>query len=86
MSVFSHLFLRLTLRLMLRVRNYKKEDFHMADKAKKIIRFIATGVIVTGVVGLFVSGGSEADISNAVKIGTMIASIISSVVLNVVKK
>lgn len=63
-----------------------EEDFHMSDKTKKIVRFVATGVTIAGIVGLFVSGGTEADVSNAVKIGTMIAAILGSIVTNVVKK
>lgn len=54
----------------------------MSDKTKRIVRFISTGVTIAGVVGLFVSGGTEADVSNAVKIGTMVAAIIGSLVTN----
>lgn len=69
-----------------RIEHSLEEDFRMSDKTKKIIRFISTGVTVAGVVGLFVSGGTEADVSNAVRIGTMIASIIGSLVAQVVRK
>lgn len=63
-----------------KIESLSKEDFHMSDKTKKIVRFVSTGVTICGVVGLFVSGGTEVDVSNAVKIGTMIASIIGSIV------
>lgn len=63
-----------------KIEPLSKEDFRMSDKTKKIVRFVSTGVTICGVVGLFVSGGTEADVSNAVKIGTMIASIIGSLV------
>lgn len=56
-----------------------KED-KMSDKVKKVVRAVSTAITIAGVVGLFVSGGSETDVSNAVKIGTMIASIIGSIV------
>lgn len=52
----------------------------MSDKTKKIVKAVSTGVTICGVVGLFVSGGTDADISNAVKVGTMIAAIIGSLV------
>lgn len=52
----------------------------MSDKTKKIVRAVSTGVTVCGVVGLFVSGGTDIDVSNAVKLGTMIASILGSII------
>lgn len=52
----------------------------MSEKTKKIVRAISTGVTVCGVVGLFVSGASEADVGNAIKVGTMIAAIIGSII------
>lgn len=56
-----------------------KEDL-MSDKTKKIVRATSTAITVIGVVGLFISGSTEADVSAAVKVGTMIASIIGSIV------
>lgn len=52
----------------------------MSEKTKKIVRAVSTGVTVCGVVGLFISGASDTDVSNAVKVGTMIASIIGSII------
>lgn len=52
----------------------------MSDKTKKIVRATSTGVTIVGVVGLFVSGASEAEVSSIVKVGTMIASIIGSLI------
>lgn len=58
---------------------YAKEDL-MSDKTKRIIRFTSVGVAVAGVVGLYVSGASDVDVSNVVKLGTMIASIAGSLI------
>lgn len=58
----------------------------MSEKTRKIVRYVSTGVTVLGVVGLFVSGGTDADVSNAVKVGTMIASIIGSLVTAVMPR
>jgi hypothetical protein len=63
-----------------KIEPLSKEDFYMSDKTKKVIRAISTGVTICGVVGLFVSGATDADVSTAVKVGTMIASIIGSIV------
>jgi hypothetical protein len=63
-----------------------KEDFFMSDKTKKVIRAVSTGVTICGVIGLFVSGGSEVDVSNAVKVGTMVAAIIGSLVTTFLPK
>lgn len=57
-----------------------KEDFRMSEQTKKIVRAVSTGVTICGVVGLFVSGATETDVSTAVKVGTMIAAIIGSIV------
>lgn len=58
----------------------------MSDKTKKITRTAATILTIGGVVGLFVSGSTDADVSNIVKIGTMIATVIGTVVTNLTSK
>lgn len=65
-----------------RIEPLTKEDFRMSEKTKKIVRSISTGVTICGVVGLFVSGATENDVSNVVKVGTMIAAVIGSIVTN----
>lgn len=57
-----------------------KQEVHMSDKTKRTIRAISTGVTILGVCGLWISGSTETDVSNAVKVGTMIASIIGSII------
>lgn len=56
------------------------QEVHMSDKTKRTIRAISTGVTILGVCGLWISGATDADVSNAVKVGTMIASIIGSII------
>lgn len=56
-----------------------KEDL-MSERTKRTIRAVSTGVTVIGVVGLWISGSTESDVSAAVKVGTMIASIIGSII------
>lgn len=58
----------------------------MSDKAKKITKTVATIVTISGVVGLSVSGSSDVDVANIVKIGTTIATVISTLVINLTNK
>jgi hypothetical protein len=65
---------------------FTNKESTMSQKTKSIVRAVSTGVTICGVVGLFVSGATEVDVSNAVKVGAMIAAIVSSLVTTLLSK
>lgn len=62
------------------INQINEREVRMSDKTKRTIRAISTGITILGVCGLWISGSTEANVSSAVKVGTMIASIIGSII------
>jgi hypothetical protein len=60
--------------------DYYAKEAIMSDKTRRIVRFASAGIAVAGIVGLYVSGAKETDVSNVVKLGTMIAAIAGSLI------
>lgn len=60
--------------------NPDSKEALMSEKTKKILRASSTVITVVGVCGLGITGATDADVSNIVRVGTMIASVIGSLI------
>lgn len=58
----------------------------MSSQTKKMTKVVSTIITIGGVVGLFVSGSSDVEVSNLVKVGTMIATVISTMVTSFINQ